>query len=364
VSILHVPVTFANIAEWVRRAAQAINQLITGKQDKDDQLTSLAALEYTGNAAKVIAVTAGEDGFELVAQAGGGSGIADGDYGDIVVSGTGTVLSFDTGVVTAFAKTFLDDADAAAVRTTLSAAAASHTHAQADVTGLTTADSPQFTGINLGHASDTTLTRVSAGVAAIEGVNIVTTAGGITFAADISVPDEAYDATNWNGSVEVPTKNAVRDKIEAMSSPRGALVKKAADQTAANYVGGAVVAWDSEGAGCYDTDSIHDNVTNNSRLTTPPGATHVELRGQIYATSMTADTFLRVLITKNGSGDYPGAGQDAAEIGSTGAYIQAFTAVVPVTGGTDYFEYFLISESDTSITIEEERSWFAMRVVA
>jgi predicted Rdx family selenoprotein len=29
VSILHVPVTFANIAEWVRRAAQAINQLIT-----------------------------------------------------------------------------------------------------------------------------------------------------------------------------------------------------------------------------------------------------------------------------------------------------------------------------------------------
>jgi hypothetical protein len=46
--------------------------------------------------------------------------------------------------------------------------------AQADVTGLTTADSPQFTGINLGHASDTTFTRVSAGVAAIEGNNILT----------------------------------------------------------------------------------------------------------------------------------------------------------------------------------------------
>ena len=35
------------------------------------------------------------------------------------------------------------------------------------MTGLTTADSPQFTGINLGHASDTTLTRVSAGVVAV-----------------------------------------------------------------------------------------------------------------------------------------------------------------------------------------------------
>lgn len=84
--------------------------------------------------------------------------------------------------------------------------------------GLSSADSPQFTGLNLGHATDTTITRVSAGVVAIEGANIVTTAGGVTFAADIIVPDEAYDATNWDGSLEVPTKNAVRDKIESMSA--------------------------------------------------------------------------------------------------------------------------------------------------
>lgn len=40
-------------------------------------------------------------------------------------------------------------------------------------------------------------------------------AGG-TFTGDIAVPDEAYDATAWNGSNEAPTKNAVRDKIEAI----------------------------------------------------------------------------------------------------------------------------------------------------
>jgi hypothetical protein len=39
--------------------------------------------------------------------------------------------------------------------------------------GLGTGDSPQFTAINLGHASDTTLTRVSAGVVAIEGTTIM-----------------------------------------------------------------------------------------------------------------------------------------------------------------------------------------------
>lgn len=42
-----------------------------------------------------------------------------------------------------------------------------------------TGDSPQFAGVNLGHASDTTLTRVSAGVVAVEGTNIVL-AGAVT----------------------------------------------------------------------------------------------------------------------------------------------------------------------------------------
>jgi len=41
--------------------------------------------------------------------------------------------------------------------------------------------------------------------------------GVATFLSDVIVPDEVYDATAWNGSLEVPTKNAVRDKIESLS---------------------------------------------------------------------------------------------------------------------------------------------------
>lgn len=52
-----------------------------------------------------------------------------------------------------------------------------------DFLGLGTSDSPQFTAINLGHASDTTLTRASAGVLAVEGVNVLTTATGAQLAA-------------------------------------------------------------------------------------------------------------------------------------------------------------------------------------
>jgi hypothetical protein len=39
---------------------------------------------------------------------------------------------------------------------------------------------------------------------------------------DIEVADEAYNATNWNASLEVPTKNAVRDKIETVTGGEAA----------------------------------------------------------------------------------------------------------------------------------------------
>lgn len=61
--------------------------------------------------------------------------------------------------------------------------------------GLGTADSPQFIAINLGHASDTTLTRVSAGVVAIEG-NAIYHAGG----TDVPVADGGTGASTAAGA--------------------------------------------------------------------------------------------------------------------------------------------------------------------
>lgn len=61
---------------------------------------------------------------------------------------------------------------------------------QSQVTGLTIADSPQFAGVNVGHASDTTITRVSAGQIAVEGVNVATTA---TKLDDFATPDDNAD---------------------------------------------------------------------------------------------------------------------------------------------------------------------------
>ena len=57
--------------------------------------------------------------------------------------------------------------------------------------GVGTGDSPQFTGIELGHASDTTLTRASSGDVKIEG-NIIYREGG----TDVPVTDGGTGASN------------------------------------------------------------------------------------------------------------------------------------------------------------------------
>ena len=67
---------------------------------------------------------------------------------------------------------------------------------------------------------------------------------GVTFTGDIVVPDEAYDATNWNGSLEVPTKNAVRDKIESLGTGITEL-DDIPDVNAPSPSDGDVLTWDS-----------------------------------------------------------------------------------------------------------------------
>lgn len=170
---LRVPVTASNIPDWIRKAATTINQLINN------------ATSAGGTAA----------------------------WGGI----TGT-LTDQTDLQTALnAKQSLDsDLTALASNSTngLWARTGSGTGAARTLTAGSAKIAVTFGNgqsgnptVDLGSVASTDLSN-SADIARLS-------VGG-TFAADISVPDEAYDATAWNGSLEVPTKNAIRDKIETL----------------------------------------------------------------------------------------------------------------------------------------------------
>jgi hypothetical protein len=75
--------------------------------------------------------------------------------------------------------------------------------------GVGTGDSPQVTGVELGHATDTTLTRVSAGVVAIQGVTVSTSTRlinaqtGTTYT--LALTDAGKIVTSSNANTQVVT---------------------------------------------------------------------------------------------------------------------------------------------------------------
>ena len=83
--------------------------------------------------------------------------------------------------------------------------------------------------------------------------------GAGAFTLDVTVPDEVYGA-GWNGSLEVPTKNAVYDKIETLGG--------GGDVTAAaNITDHALVRGDGGAKGIQDSGIIIDDTDNMSGVT-------------------------------------------------------------------------------------------------
>lgn len=141
---------------------------------------------------------------------------------------------------------------------------------------------------------------------------------------------------------------------------RGALVKKSADQTGANFSVEAAVTWPAEE---YDTDGIHDNITNNTRLTVPSAVSKVRVGFGLFLSSITSGTATYATIYKNGA-TYVGVARlhytatpNSQWSGGT------WTAVLNVSEG-DYFELKIQSGADASVTVLAADSWFAMEIVA
>lgn len=152
---------------------------------------------------------------------------------------------------------------------------------------------------------------------------------------------------------------ALEAALRAILYPRGALVTRSADQTAANYTATAAIPFDSE---VRDTDGIHSNTVNNTRLTVPSGVTLVRLKAMLRLANVAGDLWLHMLFGKNGgTPDFVGNGRLLTEVGNGSPALNICSALLEVAPG-DYFEVFLNVETDTSISVQA-MSWFEMEIV-
>ncbi len=140
---------------------------------------------------------------------------------------------------------------------------------------------------------------------------------------------------------------------------RGALVELVADDTGANYSAGAVIPFDAE---VYDTDTIHDNSTNNTRLTVPSGVTKVRLGCTVELGLIASIQFVILTLFKNGVDTYPGCVRRRAEISAVGSEMGFSSGILEVSA-TDYFEVHMDVETDTSVTVNSDRTHFWMEIV-
>lgn len=104
----------------------------------------------------------------------------------------------------------------------------------------------------------------------------------------------------------------------------------------------------------YDTDSIHDNATNNTRLTVPTGCTRAKpcFSAKFGNLAQQCD----VKVTKNGSDYYGQPRQSTATSGID--YVSAMGAWVDVVPG-DYFEMVALTSGANSLTTDNE-TWFCL----
>lgn len=167
---------------------------------------------------------------------GGGTGISNGDYGDVVVSAGGTILTVESATSTLNTKAGIRDTG--------------NTLTRFENTGglaPTGAAGPGLEIIgNVGkiYSYDRTLgsftpaaflgSTVTFGVGFTDKVVISST--GVSSVDPVTVPDEAATAS-WDAALTVPTKNAVYDAIKASVAPYRTIIEPSGSHTAARVAG-------------------------------------------------------------------------------------------------------------------------------
>jgi len=144
-------------------------------------------------------------------------------------------------------------------------------------------------------------------------------------------------------------------RYENQPSFRGCLVKRSSNISLLTSTN-TVIDFDQED---YDTDNIHDNSTNNERLTVPTGVSKVRVTATIHFFPVEGG-FRSLTIRKNGTYPYPVA--DIRNAIYTSMYIPLSSPVIPVTAG-DYFDLVTNQNSGSTVILDKDYIRFGMEII-
>ena len=150
--------------------------------------------------------------------------------------------------------------------------------------------------------------------------------------------------------------------IEVISSAtKNALVQKTATQSFG--AAGAAITWNSE---VRDTDSFHDNATNNTRLTVPSGVSLVRvsagLKDDIASANTARQTYIQLAKSSaSPTWDFPGNFVRSTIDLATAGYVNGVSGILAVSS-SEYFELMAFGTT-TRNAVNGDHTWFQIEEV-
>lgn len=163
------------------------------------------------------------------------------------------------------------------------------------------------------------------------------------------------------GSVKITPDSGVTLRLPTGIRPRrtmGCMAYLSTDGGTINASSDYTVGFDSE---YYDTDSFHDTVTNNSRITVPSGLgiKKVQISAQLTATGVSSANYTYIKVSRNGASVAAGLPFSGGG-GIPNATKNVTTGDLAAADG-DYFELLYLS-NDTTTAIDADNTYFSISV--
>lgn len=307
--------TYPSLTElsYVKGVTSAIQTQLDGKQASDAQLTSLAALSYTGNAGKVVAVNGGENNFELISVGGTGT------VTSVAISGTDGI-EVDSGSPITGVGTIQLGVNATTMKTTL------------NLSGTNTGDQNLFGTIAVSGQSNVVADATNDTLTLVAGTNITITTDAATDSITIN------STASGSGDVVGPA-SATDNAIARFDLTTGKLIQNSGI-TIADGASGTLAGSNS---GDVTLSGTPDYITISGQTIT---------RGLIdLATDVTGDLPLANLAQSSaaskllGRGSASGAG-DFQEI-TIGTGLSMSGTTLSATGGSSNVDVKLYTADDT-----------------